>query len=116
MPAVPEIYRFDHSLNKLAEENYQLRAENERLKAEQAEQAERIKELSEQCRTNHSMELDALARERDELAAQNQKLRDLLNHFRDDVLFRIGINSPYRTDVVAPYYERIKKTLATFES
>lgn len=35
---------------------------------------QRCEELSEQCRTNHSMELDALARERDELQAKVAEL------------------------------------------
>lgn len=44
--------------------------------------------------------------------AQNLLMRDLLGTFRDDVLFQIGTESPYRKNVVAPYYERVKDVLS----
>ena len=55
-------------------------ASAENAQAEIAKRDARIAELEQQCRTNHSMELDAMAREHDELAAQNQQLRARLEY------------------------------------
>lgn len=56
-----------HEKSKSSSVFYDLYQES---KATIAQQAERIKELENQCRTNHSMEIDALARKCDEQAAQ----------------------------------------------
>lgn len=39
-----------------------------------------------------------------------EKMRELLASFRDDVLFRIGCNSPYRA-LAQGYYDQIKQEL-----
>ena len=35
----------------------------------------------------------------------------LFDGFRDNILFRMGINSPYRKELIAPFWERAKEAL-----
>lgn len=44
---------------------------------------------------------------------QRDELLTLLSSFRGDVLLRIGTGSPYRKDVVAPFYERVKIAISS---
>lgn len=36
----------------------------------------------------------------------------LFDGFRDNILFRMGIDSPYRKELIAPFWERAKEALA----
>lgn len=102
-----------HALSRLQSPNAQVEiakrdARIHELALDWQVQAERIKEceddvekwkgIASQIRTDWMPANEKLARERDALAAQNQKLRDLLNHFRDDtesaVLAKIKVQGP----------------------
>lgn len=60
-----------------------LKFELENWEAFASQNTDRIKELEEQCRTNHSMEIDSLARKCDRQAAEISRFRDVLAKCRD---------------------------------
>jgi hypothetical protein len=47
-----------------------------------------------------------------ELRNDVKMLINLLSKFRDDVLFRVGSNSQYRTEVLEPYNQLVKQALS----
>jgi len=72
----------------------------EALQAKIAEQADRIAELEQQCRTSHSMETDALARTIDEQAALIEQVRNALlwKNIRDGILKALNIIEDYKKE------------------
>lgn len=93
-----------------AEKELALMAKMDQLKKELATAQEHIRDL-EAVRQNDIDEFNILSEQLAAALVACAAKDALFDGFRDNILFRMGVDSPYRKELIAPFWERAKEAI-----